>query len=114
MEFLAWLEQTDASVWLRESDWGHPIILCFHAVGMGMVVGIRQAVRLGVVRICHERRFRRPSVLRRATTADGHAGILDQDDPDRVCRPCALGARQGTARRFSRRNWSRNAAWPNG
>ncbi len=40
MEFLAWLEQTDASVWLRESDWGHPIILCFHAVGMGMVVGI--------------------------------------------------------------------------
>jgi hypothetical protein len=40
MEFLAWLEQTDFSVWLRESDWGHPIILCFHAVGMGMVVGI--------------------------------------------------------------------------
>src|SRR5258707_166505 len=40
MEFLAWLEQTDGSVWLRESDWGHPIILCFHAVGMGMVVGI--------------------------------------------------------------------------
>src|SRR5262249_9914796 len=40
MEFLAWLEQTDASIWLRESDWGHPIILCFHAVGMAMVVGI--------------------------------------------------------------------------
>src|SRR5215467_12783861 len=40
MEFLAWLEQTDGSVWLRESDWGHPIILCFHAVGMAMVVGI--------------------------------------------------------------------------
>src|SRR5215468_6350822 len=40
MEFLAWLEQTDGSVWLRESDWGHPIILSFHAVGMGMVVGI--------------------------------------------------------------------------
>ena len=40
MEFLAWLEQTDASVWLRESDWGHPIILCFHAVGMGLVVGV--------------------------------------------------------------------------
>jgi hypothetical protein len=40
MEFLGWLEQTDFSVWLRESDWGHPIVLCFHAVGMGMVVGI--------------------------------------------------------------------------
>jgi hypothetical protein len=40
MEFLAWLEETDLSVWLRESDWGHPIVLCFHAVGMGLVVGI--------------------------------------------------------------------------
>jgi len=40
MELLAWLEQTDFSVWLRESDWGHPIVLCFHAVGMGIVVGI--------------------------------------------------------------------------
>lgn len=40
MELLAWLEGTDFSVWLRESDWGHPIVLCFHAVGMGMVVGI--------------------------------------------------------------------------
>jgi len=40
MELLAWLEQTAFSVWLRESDWGHPIVLCFHAIGMGMVVGI--------------------------------------------------------------------------
>ena len=40
MNFLAWLEQTGFSVWLRESDWGHPIVLCFHAVGMGLVVGI--------------------------------------------------------------------------
>ena len=40
MEFLARLEQTELSLWLRESDWGHPIVLCFHAVGMGLVVGI--------------------------------------------------------------------------
>lgn len=40
MELLATLERTDFSVWLRESDWGHPIVLCFHAVGMGMLVGI--------------------------------------------------------------------------
>lgn len=40
MELLASLERTDFSVWLRESDWGHPIVLCFHAVGMGMLVGI--------------------------------------------------------------------------
>ena len=37
MEFLAWLEQTELSLWLRESDWGHPIVLCFHAVGMGLI-----------------------------------------------------------------------------
>ena len=40
MELLARLEQTELSLWLRESDWGHPIVLCFHAVGMGLVVGI--------------------------------------------------------------------------
>ena len=40
MDSLAWLEQTDLSTWLRESDWGFPIMLCFHAVGMGLVVGI--------------------------------------------------------------------------
>jgi hypothetical protein len=40
MELLAWIEQTDFSTWLRESDWGYPNVLCVHAVGMGMVVGI--------------------------------------------------------------------------
>jgi hypothetical protein len=40
MELLTWLEQTDFSTWLRESDWGYPNVLCVHAVGMGMVVGI--------------------------------------------------------------------------
>jgi hypothetical protein len=40
MGFLAWLEETGLSTWLRESDWGQPILLCFHAVGMGLVVGI--------------------------------------------------------------------------
>src|SRR4051812_30395847 len=40
MDLLAWLEDTDFSVWLRESDWGHPIVLCFHAVGMALVVGV--------------------------------------------------------------------------
>src|ERR1700730_1374319 len=40
MDSLALLEQTQLSLWLRESDWGFPIMLCFHAVGMGLVVGI--------------------------------------------------------------------------
>jgi hypothetical protein len=40
MELLEFIEHTEFSTWLRESDWGYPIMLCFHAVGMGMVVGI--------------------------------------------------------------------------
>ncbi len=40
MEILAWLEQTDFSIWMRESDWGDPIMLCVHAVGMAIVVGV--------------------------------------------------------------------------
>jgi hypothetical protein len=40
MELLAWLEQTDFSTWMRESDWGDPIMLCVHAVGMAIVVGV--------------------------------------------------------------------------
>jgi hypothetical protein len=40
MELLTWLEQTDFSTWLRESDWGYPSMLCVHAIGMGTVVGI--------------------------------------------------------------------------
>jgi hypothetical protein len=40
MELLTWLELTDFSTWLRESDWGYPVLLCFHAIGMGIVVGI--------------------------------------------------------------------------
>jgi hypothetical protein len=40
MELLAWLEQTEFSTWLRESDWGYPIVLCAHAIGMGIVVGV--------------------------------------------------------------------------
>ena len=40
MQLLTWLEMTDFSTWLRESDWGYPVLLCFHAVGMAMVVGI--------------------------------------------------------------------------
>jgi hypothetical protein len=40
MELLEFIERTEFSTWLRESDWGYPILLCFHAVGMGVVVGI--------------------------------------------------------------------------
>lgn len=40
MDLLARLEDTDFSLWLRELDWGQPILLCFHAVGMALVVGL--------------------------------------------------------------------------
>jgi hypothetical protein len=40
MKFLGWLYDLSLSAWIRESDWGHPIMLCFHAIGMAMVVGV--------------------------------------------------------------------------
>lgn len=40
MGLLASLEDTDFSTFLRESDWGQPILLCFHAIGMALVVGV--------------------------------------------------------------------------
>lgn len=39
MEFLLWLEASALGVWARESDWGNPILLSLHAVGMATVVG---------------------------------------------------------------------------
>ena len=39
MEFLAGLQETLLATWVRESDWGYPIVLACHAVGMAMVVG---------------------------------------------------------------------------
>jgi hypothetical protein len=40
MQVLAWLENTDLAMWVLESDWGYPILLCFHAVGLAICVGI--------------------------------------------------------------------------
>jgi hypothetical protein len=39
MEFLRWLEKEPLGAWVRESEWGYPIVLCAHAVGMAIVVG---------------------------------------------------------------------------
>jgi len=40
MALLAWLYETEISHWIRESVWGHPMLLCFHALGMAAVVGV--------------------------------------------------------------------------
>ena len=118
MEFLAWLEQTQLSLWLRESDWGHPIVLCFHAVGMGIVVGVslmfsarvlgyskdfplaclRQAVRDRMVRICNECRVGRSVVCRRAAASAADSGFFHQDDPDRPRRAFGVGSHKDPAR----------------
>jgi hypothetical protein len=39
MAFLAWLEGTMLSLWVRESTWGFPISLTLHSIGMGFLVG---------------------------------------------------------------------------
>jgi hypothetical protein len=39
MSFLRWLEKEPLGVWVRESEWGYPIVLCAHAVGMAIVAG---------------------------------------------------------------------------
>lgn len=40
MPFVDWLENLPFSIWILESDWAHPVLLVFHAVGMAMVVGM--------------------------------------------------------------------------
>ena len=49
MNFLAWLEAFGISRWAQESTWGSPILLCFHAIGMALVVGFIFAVCLRVL-----------------------------------------------------------------
>lgn len=49
MGFLQWLETSALGLWIRESDWGYPIILNGHAVGMAMVVGIVLMLSIRVI-----------------------------------------------------------------
>ena len=38
--FLEWLENTPLGLWVSESQWGYPIVLSAHAVGMAILVGV--------------------------------------------------------------------------
>ena len=49
MAFLAALEASPLGVWVVESVWLHPIMLCFHALGMAVVVGIVLVLDLRVL-----------------------------------------------------------------
>lgn len=46
MESLAKLEELPLSQWVAGSDWGYPIVLCCHSIGMSLVVGV--VLMLGV------------------------------------------------------------------
>jgi hypothetical protein len=37
---LDYLSQTALILWVAESDWGYPIVLTLHSIGMALVVGI--------------------------------------------------------------------------
>ncbi len=49
--FLAWLEATPLSTWIRESPsvFAFPIILSFHTIGMGLVAGVSAVLDLRVL-----------------------------------------------------------------
>jgi hypothetical protein len=40
LQFLETISQTSLVRWVAESDWGYPIVLTLHAIGMALVVGI--------------------------------------------------------------------------
>ncbi len=56
MPFLAWLETTGLSVWIRETPslWGFPFILFLHTLGLAMLAGINTAYMIWLIRYGHE------------------------------------------------------------
>lgn len=40
MELLERLQNSAIALWVAESDWGYPIVLTIHSIGMALVVGI--------------------------------------------------------------------------
>jgi hypothetical protein len=49
MEVLKWMEALPISDWITTSDWGFPIMLVFHSVGLAAVVGITAMLDLRVL-----------------------------------------------------------------
>jgi hypothetical protein len=45
----AWIERTPVALWVRESLWGFPISLIFHAWAMALLVGISVVLALGAL-----------------------------------------------------------------
>jgi len=40
LEALSWLETSALGQWVASDPYAEPVLLCFHAIGMGVVVGI--------------------------------------------------------------------------
>jgi hypothetical protein len=40
MRFLEWLQSLPVSDWTATSDWGYPLLLSVHSIGMGLVIGL--------------------------------------------------------------------------
>ncbi len=49
MQFLDTLSQTSLIDWVMASDYGYPIVLTFHAIGMALVVGLMLILNLRIV-----------------------------------------------------------------
>lgn len=49
MSLLETISQTALIRWVAESDWGYPIVLTAHAIGMGLLVGIQLVFALRVL-----------------------------------------------------------------
>jgi hypothetical protein len=48
MPLLTWLEGLPVSAWVAESDWGYPLLLSVHSMGMAIVVGLLLVLDLRV------------------------------------------------------------------
>jgi hypothetical protein len=46
---LTWLEGLPVSVWVAEGDWGYPLLLSVHSMGMAIVVGLLLVLDLRVL-----------------------------------------------------------------
>lgn len=51
MEFLAWIENTALSIWVREALWVFPTLLVLHALGMAFLVGNSLALNLRLLNL---------------------------------------------------------------
>ena len=56
MEFLAWLENSPLSTWVRESSslWAYPTVLFLHTIGLATVVGVNAGIDLRILGVAPE------------------------------------------------------------